>query len=453
MINLNKKQLTKQEVKQSVRYLAMTILNAVEQDNAYVNLKLSQVLNDTQLSMNDSALLTEIVYGVTQRRLTLDAIIDAHVTGRTPLWLRNVLRIATFQLLFLDKIPAYAILSQATECVRIKAGGQMVNFVRGVIHAVEREGKQQLEKINQLPDTPENMSLKYSAPVWLINYFVKHRGIEMAKYMFSSLLNKPVISIRTNGQSLVMDGIKEQFITQPSQLVPKFALRVLSGQIAKSTWFEQGDITIQDETSMLVALAGQVKGDDVILDACAAPGGKTTHIASFLQEGHVVALDVHEHKLGLIRDNASRLGVLDKVVPTLLDARQADQKFEKESFDKVFVDAPCSGLGLMRRKPDIKYTKLLDGVTELSSIQMAILESVDKTLKSNGLLIYSTCTLTTRENQETIQMFLNTHKNYKILPLNYLDLPKECYTKEGYIEIFPHYFNTDGFFIAVLQKQ
>lgn len=453
MINLSKKQPTKQQVKQSVRYLAMIILNAVEQDNAYVNLKLSQVLNESNLSVNDSALLTEIVYGVTQRRLTLDAIIDAHLTRRTPLWLRNVLRIAAFQLLFLDKIPVYAILSQATECVRVKAGGQMVNFVRGVIHAIERDGKQQLEQINQLPDTPENMALKYSAPVWLINYFVKHRGIEIAKAMFSSLLNKPVISIRTNGKSLVMDSIKEQFTTQQSQLVPNIALRVLSGQIAKSSWFEQGDITIQDETSMLVALAGQIKGDDVVLDACAAPGGKTTHIASFLQDGHVVALDVHEHKLGLIRDNASRLGVLDKVVPKLLDARQVEQHFVEASFDKVFVDAPCSGLGLMRRKPDIKYTKLLDGIDELSRIQMAILESIDKTLKSKGLLIYSTCTLTTRENQETIQMFLETHKNYKILPLNYIDLPKECYTKEGYIEIFPHYFNTDGFFIAVLQKQ
>lgn len=452
MINLNKKQSTKQEVKQSVRYLAMIVLNAVEQDGAYVNLKLSQVLNDNVLNINDSALLTEIVYGVTQRRMTLDAIIDAHITKRIPLWLRNVLRIAAFQLLFLNKVPSYAVLSQATDCVRIKAGVSMVNFVRGVIHAIERDGQSQLEKIDELPDTPENMAIKYSAPVWLINYFVKHRGIDVAKAMFRSLLDKPALSVRTNGNPLVMDAIKEQFTTHPSRLVPKFALRVLSGQIAKSLWFEQGDITIQDETSMLVALAGQIKGDDVVLDACAAPGGKTTHIASFLQDGHVIALDVHEHKLALIRDNATRLNVKDRVFEQLLDARDVSKIFEVEQFDKVFVDAPCSGLGLMRRKPDIKYTKLLDGVSDLSAIQMAILESVDKTLKSKGLLIYSTCTLTTRENQETIQTFLNTHKNYKILPLDYLDLPKECYTKEGYIEIFPHYFTTDGFFIAVLQK-
>lgn len=449
---MSKKQLTKQEVKKSVRYLAMIILNAVEQEDAYVNLKLSQVLNEHTLSSSDSALLTEIVYGVTQRRLTLDAIIDAHITGRIPLWVRNILRIAAFQLLFLDKVPSYAVLSQATECVRIKASEKMVNFVRGVIRTIEREGYQQLEKINQLADTPKNMSVKYSAPVWLINYFVKHRGINVAKAMFSSLLNKPVISVRTNGKSLVMDAIKEQFTIQPSQLVPKFGLRVLSGQIAKSHWFKNGQITIQDETSMLVALAGQLKVDDVVLDACAAPGGKTTHIASFLENGYVVALDVHEHKLALIRENALRLKVNKRVHERLLDARNVSQTFEPEMFDKVFVDAPCSGLGLMRRKPDIKYTKLLDGVNDLAEIQLSILESVDKTLKSGGLLIYSTCTLTMRENQETIKSFLNTHKNYKILPLDYLDLPKECYTKEGYIEIFPHYFNTDGFFIVVLQK-
>lgn len=443
---------TKAQKKRTVRYLAMTILNAVEQEGAYVNLKLSHVLNDNTLSTEDSGLLTEMVYGVTQRRLTLDYLIDLHITQRIPLWVRNVLRLSAFQLLFLDKIPSYAILSEASDIVRMKAGNALVNMVRGIIYSLERDGKRQLEELYQLPYTPENMSIQYSAPVWLINYFVKHRGIDVTKALFESLLTKPALSVRTNGDISVIETLKSQFKTQPSQLVPEVALRILSGQVAKTELFEQGKITVQDETSMLVALAGNVQPSDIVLDACAAPGGKTTHIASFLKEGYVVSLDIHDHKLQLIRDNAKRLGVSDKVKEQLLDARHVHQTFAFETFDKVFVDAPCSGLGLMRRKPDIKYTKLLDSVSELSHIQHNILESVHETVKSQGLIIYSTCTLTKKENQEVVSRFLQKHDNFKILPLHYLDLPEKCYTKEGFIEIFPNDYQTDGFFIAVLQK-
>lgn len=453
MINLNKSvQRSKTEKKKSVRYLAMHILNAVEQEGAYVNLKLSQVLSDVVLSQEDSNLLTEIVYGVTQRRITLDAIIDQYVHKRMPLWVRNVLRVAAFQLIFLDRIPDYAILSQASEIVHMKANAQMVAFVRGVIHSIAREGKQFYDDLMALEPTVERLAIQYSAPVWLVNYFVKHRGFEQAAQLFESLLSKPYIAVRTNGSREVMSQLSEQFVTQPSPLVPSFGVRVLSGQVAKSTLFESGQLTIQDETSMLVALAGELAVDDVVLDACAAPGGKTTHIAQFVTEGSVTALDVHEHKLALIRENATRLHVCDRVHPQLLDARMVHQMFDAESFDKVFVDAPCSGLGLMRRKPDIKYTKLLDGIHDLSVIQRDILDSADAVLKVGGRLIYSTCTLTKTENQEMVQQFLQTHENYEIIPLHFLDLPKECYTKEGFVEIFPHYYNTDGFFIAVLQK-
>ncbi|MBS4769961.1 16S rRNA (cytosine(967)-C(5))-methyltransferase RsmB [Carnobacteriaceae bacterium zg-ZUI240] len=444
---------SKSQKKKSVRYLAMQILNAVEQDGAYVNLKLSQVLNDVSLSSEDSALLTEIVYGVTQRRLTLDAIIDPYVKTRIPLWLRNVLRISAFQIIFLDRIPNYAVLSQASEIVRMRAGAQLVNFARGVIHELVRNGQNDYDNIMMLDDTLDHLAIKYSAPSWLIQYFIKHRGKSEAIALFESLLWKPYIAVRTNGKPEILQQLRDTFKTQESPLVSSFGIRVLSGQVAQSPLFSNGDVTIQDETSMLVALAGDLNGDDNVLDACAAPGGKTTHMAQFLTTGQVTALDVHEHKLDLIRENATRLNVQDKITPMLLDARSVHENFKRETFDKIFVDAPCSGLGLMRRKPDIKYTKLLDGVHALSKIQWDILNSVEPTLKTGGRLIYSTCTLTKTENQDMIKRFLQEHQNYKVVPLNVLDLPEKCYTQEGYIEIFPHAFHTDGFFIAVLEKQ
>lgn len=447
------KKKTKAQIKSSSRYLAMKILVDVEQNNSYVNLQLAHVLNQVSLSDEDKGLLTELVYGVTQRQITLDYILKPYVTKKIPVWLRALLRLSIFQLLFLDRIPDYAVVNEASDITHLKGGQGLVNFVNGVLRNVVRYGQVQLNELNELPLTIQSVSLQTSMPVWLVKFLQKQYTLQVTKDIGQSLLEKPKLSIRVVNEA-VLSILKEQYNAQDSVISP-VAKRLDSGKILSSSLFTQGDVTIQDETSTLVAQVATIKASDNVLDTCAAPGGKTAHIASYVSSergGKVMALDLHEHKLQLIKENVTRLHVDDRVQMIALDARQVDKQFDHSSFDVVCVDAPCSGLGLMRRKPDIKYSKQTNAIESLSAIQYDILKSANKVLKIGGSLVYSTCTLSYEENQQQVQRFLNEHPNYQIEPLTWMALPKDCYTDEGFIEVLPHLYQTDGFFIAKLNK-
>ena len=258
----------------------------------------------------------------------------------------------------------------------------------------------------------------------------------------------------------VLLTLKEEGIeTEESPISPN-GLRLVKGKITNSSFFKNGDVTIQDESSQLVALFGKLRESDQVLDACAAPGGKTVHMASYLKDGHVHALDIHDHKIGLIEENAKRMNVSDRVQTYLLDAKEADRKFDAQAFDVVFVDAPCSGLGLMRRKPEIKYGVTATTINDLQKEQLNILNTVEKLVKTGGRLVYSTCTLAKEENREVIETFLTHYPNYRVLPANQsgtasknVAVPEQIVTSEGYIQIFPDDFGTDGFFICVMEKQ
>lgn len=444
---------SKSVVKKTVRYKAMQILVAVEQEEAYLNLKLSQVLEQSELSQLDKNLLTELVYGVTQRRLTLDYLMMNYVQKKIPLWLRTILRLSIFQLAYLDKIPSYAVLDEANQLTFVKADRSVVKFVNAVLRNFLREKAELLMTLHQLPLTRENVSVQTSMPIWLVDYFANQLPLEEVKALGLSLLEKPFLSVRVE-KNLDIEQCLQGFDYILSPL-SKQGTRMKNADILSSDLFKNGMVTIQDETSMLVAEAGQIKSSDKVLDACAAPGGKTTHIAQFLnaqQGGIVYALDKYDHKIDLIVENATRLNVLDKVKAIKLDATQVQRQFEAEYFDIVFVDAPCSGLGLMRRKPDIKYKKILNDLNTLSQIQLNILNAVDDTIKKGGKLVYSTCTLSQQENDAIIKQFLKAHSNYKRVELSFMNLPQNCYNSFGSIEIYPHYFNTDGFYICVLEK-
>ncbi|MBA1434882.1 methyltransferase domain-containing protein, partial [Bombilactobacillus bombi] len=217
-------------------------------------------------------------------------------------------------------------------------------------------------------------------------------------------------------------------------------------------WFDAGYWTIQDESAMLVTPALQVEKSDRVLDACAAPGGKTTQIASELgPNGQITALDLHAKKLHLIEQNAHRLGVFERLQTQALDARQVGEKFSENSFDKILVDAPCSGLGLMRRKPEIRYTKQAIDINKLAAIQLAILEAVAPLLKPQGLLVYSTCTILEAENQQVITQFLQRRPDFILRPVK-THYPLAEIHRRNFVQIYPDDYTTDGFFIAALQK-
>jgi 16S rRNA (cytosine967-C5)-methyltransferase len=233
------------------------------------------------------------------------------------------------------------------------------------------------------------------------------------------------------------------------------AIKGMKGNLALTDAFSEGYLTIQDESSMLVARALNPQKDEIVLDACAAPGGKSTHIAERMEgTGAVHSLDLHEHKVNLIKQQADRLD-LQNILPEALDSRKASERFEKESFDRILVDAPCSGFGVIRRKPDIKYTKSQDDVVKLANLQYKILQAVAPLLKKDGMLVYSTCTIDREENSDVVHSFLENHPEFERDVSAKTHLPEKIrpYFNNGEVQLLPHYFGTDGFYIACLRKK
>lgn len=439
------------------RYIAMEVLENIETRKSFSNIELDQALKKHKLILKDTGLITELVYGVTQRKYTLDYYLEPYIRKPEELegWVRQLLRLSVYQLVYLDKVPAHAILNEAVEISKEKGHSGTSGFVNAVLRNIQRDGIRTFDKIK---NPIKKLSIEYSVPEWLVEKYTKELGEEEARKLFSSLLHTSKASLRVNTNINTVEEC-EDILHKKGLTVSKSSLSPVglvgdSGHFAASALFKRGGITIQDETSMLVAPALQVQENHLVLDACAAPGGKTTHIAAYLSEeagGKVIALDLHEKKLRFVETNAKRLHV-EKVIETrAMDARNVRKEYASETFDRILVDAPCSGLGLMRRKPDIKYTKTEEDILSLSQIQKDILDSVSESLKVNGLLVYSTCTITHEENEDVITHFLNTHPEFELHEVSAPKLDSKS-VKNKVVKIYPHDYQTDGFFIACLKK-
>lgn len=450
---------SKKEIKNSSRYLAVIVLETIEQEGAYSNLLLREVIDEHDLKVEDRNLLTELVYGVLQRKYTLDYQLAPFIKKQKKMksWVRQLLRVSLYQMEYLERIPAHAIVNEAVNIARLRGHKGIAGLVNAVLRNIQRQGVRQPQSIE---NQTERLSIQYSIPIWLVEEFVADLGLNEAEKLLASFSERPKLSLRVNTKIISREEAiatlkTEGFQSVESSISPD-GIIALNGIPAASKLFEQGLISVQDESSMLVAPALNVSPDHYVLDACAAPGGKTMHIAShFLSAragGKVYALDIHEHKIRLIQQNAQKQGVQDRVVAEKLDARQVSERFEKETFNRVLVDAPCSGLGLIRRRPEIRYTKTKEDIKQLHQLQLEILTAASRTLKNEGELIYSTCTLTKAENQEVIEKFLKENKEFEQLPV---DLPNNELTlqADGSITIYPHQYGTDGFFISRFKKR
>jgi 16S rRNA (cytosine967-C5)-methyltransferase len=253
---------------------------------------------------------------------------------------------------------------------------------------------------------------------------------------------------------LLADLTNKEILVEPGDLSVD-AIKGMKGNLALTNAFKEGLLSIQDESSMLVARALNPQQGEKVLDACAAPGGKSTHIAERMNgTGEIHSLDLHEHKVKLIKQQAERLE-LKNILPEALDSRLAGERFEMESFDRILVDAPCSGFGVIRRKPDIKYTKSQQDVIKLAELQSKILQAVAPLLKRNGVLVYSTCTIDQEENNDVVRKFLETNQEFEQDNGVKQLLPEKLhpYIHNGEVQLLPHYFGTDGFYIACLRKK
>lgn len=430
---------------ETARNLALAVLEDVFVNQAYSNIALNKHLKGSQLSAADKGLVTEIVYGTVARKLTLEWYLSHFIEDRDKLdnWLYILLLMSAYQLCYLDKVPDHAVVNEAVKLAKARKKGSE-KLVNAVLRRILREGWPDIETIKR---KNKRDSIAYSLPVWLVSKLKEEYGEERAQAIFESLLVRNKASIRVTDLSR-KEEIKTVLEASDSPLAASGLVKE-QGHFAGHDLFLEGAITIQDESSQLVAPTLDLQGDEEVLDACAAPGGKTAHMASYLTSGRVTALDLYDHKLDLIQENAQRLGVADRVQTQKLDARKVHEFFGRDSFDKILVDAPCSGIGLLRRKPDIKYNKETANFASLQQIQLEILGNVCQTLRKGGIITYSTCTIVSEENFQVVEAFLESHPEFEQVKLEH-----ECkdILKDGCILITPELYGSDGFFISQFRK-
>lgn len=448
-----KKQRTK-----NVREAALELLETIEKNQSYSNLLLNNTIKKNEISQRDIGLLTELTYGTLQRRMTLDFYLEPFLKGNRKIesWVRQLLRLTLYQMVYLDKVPDRAAIFEAVEIAKRRGHKGISGMVNGVLRNVQRQG---LPSLEQIEDPVERISIETSHPVWLVRRWAEQLGLEEAKKMCEINLTAPLQTARINEVKASREECialleEEGFEVEASPFIP-VAVKCLRGNLANSKAFKEGLITIQDESSMLVAYALGGSQDETVLDACAAPGGKSTHIAEKLQNtGQVISLDLHEHKVKLINDNANRLG-LSNIKTNVLDSRKVQEHYEKESFDRILVDAPCSGLGVMRRKPDMKYTKKEEDLYHLQKVQRNLLAAVSPLLKKGGILVYSTCTVDKEENQHVVQSFLNENADFEgdLSVKERMPKPIAPFVNGFELQILPQDIGSDGFYIACLRKK
>ena len=446
--------------KYQLRTKTLEVLVKVGDNGAFSHLVIDQTIDKMDWTRKDQALFTELVYGTLQRKLTLDYFFKHFVnqSNKVEQWVKWLLYVSFYQMQYLDKVPDHAIIHEAVEIAKKKGHQGIGKFVNGVLREAQRKGFPSFE---QIEDPIERLAIETSHPTWLVERWIDAYGEDQAKAMcFANLTTKP-ISVRVNPLKLTRDEAIEQLIQDGFQveksLFSNQGLIIEKGHILDHSLFKTGALTIQDQSSMLVVEMMDIEPDQLVLDACSAPGGKATHIGEKLfNTGHVYAYDLHEKKVNLVKQKAEQLGLIN-VRTAALDGRELHQEYERETFDRILIDAPCSGFGVIRGKPDIKYTKTESDVDQLAHVQYELLENIAPLLKKNGKLLYSTCTVDPTENEVVITEFLINNQRYEVDPDFFEELPdflnKEIEYLQVGIQIFPNEFNSDGFFLTRIRRK
>lgn len=435
----------------NARSVALDTLMKVFKQKSYSNIALNNALQKSDLSEVDKGLVTSIVYGTIQYKIFLEYQLKPLIKGKLKdSFFEPLLLMSAYQYFFLDKVPTNAIFDEANKLAKQygKKHSGAYRMVNGILRSLDRQGKILPDK----KDIVAYLSVKESFPKWLVEYLIKNFDQEKAERILASSNQPAPNSIRMAVAPEFYGEIEAEVEQDGYQYkVSKLTdhnLLLNHGNIAQTALFRQGKITIQDSAASLAVDAFDFEGNEQVLDACSAPGGKTVQIAENLISGSVIALDIHENKLRLVKNAAKRLGVSDKVKAKALDARKAPEYFEEEQFDKILVDAPCSGLGLIRRKPEIRYDKTFKDIKHLSQIQSDILNQVSTLVKPGGELVYSTCTISKEEDEDVVNDFLRKHPDFVLEPIQVGNLPKQ-----DMVRIFPDEYDSDGFFIAKLKKR
>lgn len=442
---------------QNVREIALKLLLQVGESGGFSHILINETIKKNRIDNKDKALLTEIVYGVLQRKLTLQYYLKPFIkTKKVEKWVEWLLYLSIYQFVYLNKIPDHAIINESVQIAKKRGHQGIASFVNGILRNIQRVGVPSVDKIN---DPIEKLSIEMSHPKWLVKRWVDQYGFEVTQKMCESNLLPKKISVRVQPLKISVEEAQQILLEEGIETVrstlSKQGLNVVKGNILNSSLFPE-QLTIQDETSMLVSEMLDVQPNMRVLDACSAPGGKTTHIAELMKnKGEIHAYDLHEKKVKLVDEKAKVLN-LSIIKTGAMDSRLLVDKYEEKTFDRILLDAPCSGLGVLRSKPDIKYHKNEDDISNLSKIQLQLLNSTLQLLKDDGKIVYSTCTVEREENELQIKKLLEQHQDIEVDQTFFEQLPESCKKLIGIseygIQIFPQDFNADGFFITRLRK-
>lgn len=391
----------------SVKYVTMGLISKVDK-GAYSNIVLNDAFREFFLSPKEKAFMTEIFYGVIRNKKFLDYIIERYTKDIRKEWIRNLLRISIYQITFMNS-DNKGVVWEATELAK-KYSIAISKFINGTLRNYLRNKDSELKRL----DDEKNYEVLYSIPKWFYDTLEKQYGNENLKQVITSLKKIPYLSVRVNKLKYSEEEFEEFLKEKDIQIIKKVdtVYYVNSGLIINSEEFKAGKIIAQDASSYLAAKNLGARSNELVLDICAAPGGKTAVLAEEMKNsGEVIAIDIHQHKIKLIDTNMKKLGI-DIVKAIVMDARNVNKQGRK--FDKILVDVPCSGYGVIRKKPEILYSKNRENVEELAKLQLEILNSAADILKDGGELIYSTCTITDEENTNNIKKFLEERKEFKI---------------------------------------
>jgi 16S rRNA (cytosine967-C5)-methyltransferase len=433
------------------RLIALEVLRRVRREGAYTNLALSASLErHRDLESAEKRLATELLYGVLRNQRRIDQALALHM--RRPLERMDadtldILRLAAYQILFLDRVPAYAAVHQAVETVRRLRGRELAGFANAVLRKLSPEDLQK----GQGTTPSQRLAIEGSLPDALAEYWVAQLGLEEASQLAKALLERPPFTLRVNAVKAEVEQVKQALEKEGGRVLEgrwlPSALQV-SGLLFpfESPSYTQGLWTVQDEAAQMAAIGLDPQPGERVLDACSGMGSKSTHLGALMRnQGQVVCADLHRSKLERLREHCRRLGI------TICHPLQCDLQeggpLSRSLFDRVLVDAPCSGLGVLRRHPELKWRPgALDSLSRLVPLQRKILSTALDLLRPGGVLVYCVCTTTREEGPDQVQWLLTTSPELKPLPLTASPWASEG--AGGTLQLWPHRHGTDGFFIA-----
>lgn len=427
----------------NTREKALQIINDVLYKGTFLEESL-EILKASNIDERDFAFIKEITTGVVRNKTYLDYVIRENSKvrfNRIHKIILSILEMAIYQMYFLDKVPDYSIVDESVNLAKIYGNKGSISFTNGILRNISKEKALQVTLKNSI----DNLSTYYSHPRFYTEYFYDNYGEEFTKKLLKANNEKPPFTIRVNTLKINRDELIKNLTESGFEIEETTyvnALNVLNPNgIIDTEFFEKGYFYVQDLGSILVSTFLNPSKDSKVLDLCAAPGGKTTHLSELMDNtGEIIACDKSKGKIKLIKENAERLGCTN-ISPRVNDARVLNEEFIN-NFDYVLVDAPCSGTGLYRKKPDIKWNKGIDDLKELGVIQLEILNKAKEYVREKGLLLYSTCSLSKIENEDVIENFLKENENFKIKKLRDKDV----------LKLFPSVDGSDGFSICLLEK-